>query len=126
MAFTGDGAVDTGFAISNTTADPLLINTKAQKGSVTLYFWTSDGSAAPTPRVLATALDAGQTTTFVASSLGTGFTGYAIAVCQFQLGHGLAAFLDAKTGIFGASYLAISVTNPRFGAPAGITESGGH
>ena len=124
VAYSADGTLDTGIAISNTTADPAVINSPKQKGDVTLYFWRSDGTAAPAPQKIATALTAGKSTTFVASSLGAGFTGYIIAHCTFQMGHGLAAFLSPRAGVFGASYLAISLQNPRI--PVGVTESQAH
>ena len=113
VAYTADGSLDTGIAISNTSADPPAIGSTNEKGDVTLYFWTADGSTAPAPLKIATALEGGKSATFVASQIGTAYTGYVIAVCGFRMGHGLAAFLSPKAGVFGASYLAISVTNPR-------------
>jgi len=113
VAYTADGNLDTGIAISNTSADPAIIGTRGQTGDVTLYFWTADGSTAPAPLKIATALAAGKSATFVASQIGKAYTGYVIAVCGFQMGHGLAAFLSPKVGVFGASYLALNATNPR-------------
>jgi hypothetical protein len=122
VAYTGDGAVDTGLAIANTTADPPQIGTIAQKGDVTLHFWRSAGGTNPPPLKIATALEAGRTTTYVVSQLGSPFTGYVIAVCTFQMGHGLAAFLSG--GAFNG-YIAMVITNPRLVLP-GITEATGH
>jgi hypothetical protein len=118
VANTGDGNYDTGFAISNTTADPTVIGTAAQAGSVTMYFFRSDGTNNPSPVTLSSSLPAGQTTTYVLSSLGSAFTGYTIAVCNFQLGHGFAFINNPRPGTGGAfsqGYLALSVTNPRLG-----------
>lgn len=120
------GDLDTGMTVSNTSADPAIIGTKKQSGTATLYLWPSDGSASSSVALKDSkgdaAIDAGETATFVASSLGKAFTGYGIVVCTFQYGHGIAAFLSLKTGFFGASYEAISLTNPRFNA-AGINVS---
>ena len=120
VAYTSDGTLDTGIVISNTTADPAVLNSTKQKGDVTLYFWTADGSTAPAPLKIATALDAGKSATFVASSLGKGYSGYVVAVCGFQMGHGLAAFLAPKAGNVFAPYIALSLFNPRL--PGGGTE----
>ncbi len=125
---TGDGAYDTGLAISNTTADA-PIGTPTQVGDVRLYFWASTGTN-PAPVTLATALAAGRTATGVLSALvTTPFTGYVIAVCNFQLGHGFAFINNPRPGTGGAfsqGYLALSITSPRIGAPAGVAESAGH
>ena len=124
VAYVADGTLDTGIAISNTTADPPLIGTRGQTGDVTLYFWTADGSTAPAPLKIATALGAGKSATFVASQIGKAYTGYVIAVCGFQMGHGLAAFLSPKAGVFGASYMGLQITNPRTVLGAGTAAPG--
>lgn len=129
VAYTGDGAYDTGFAISNTTADPSVIGTVNQTGDVTLYFWRSDGTNNPSPVTVKTGLKAGETATYTLSQLGAAFTGYAIAVCNFQLGHGFAFINSPQPGTGGAfaqGYLALSVNNPRLGAPVAAAESAGH
>ncbi|MGH9786187.1 MAG: hypothetical protein ACRD88_18615, partial [Terriglobia bacterium] len=117
VAYTGDGAVDTGLAIANTTKDPPAIGTPSQKGDVTLYFWRSTGTNNPAPLKIATALEGGQTTTYVLSALGAPFSGYVIAVCGFQMGHGIAAFLSS--GSFNA-FTALSLANPRL--PGGLVQ----
>jgi hypothetical protein len=121
VANTGDGAVDTGLAIANTTADPPQIGSLPQKGDVTLHFWRSAGGTNPAPLKIATALEAGRTATYVISALGAPFQGYVIAVCTFQMGHGIAAFLSG--GSFNA-FTAISLLNPR--VLGGATEQVGH
>ena len=113
VAYVADGTLDTRIAISNTSADPPVIGTRGQTGDVTLYFWTADGSTAPAPLKIGTAVKAGTSVTFVASQIGKAYTGYVIAVCGFQMGHCLAAFLSPKAGVFGASYLGIQLTNTR-------------
>jgi len=135
VANTGDGNYDTGFAISNTTADPAVIGTTPQSGAVTMYFWRADGTNNPAPVTISASLAAGQTATYVLSSLGSPFVGYTIAVCNFQLGHGFAFINNPRPGTGGAfsqGYLALSVTNPRLGIGqqnqinAGALESAGN
>jgi len=123
VAYTGDGAVDTGLAIANTTKDPPQIGTISQKGDVTLHFWRATGTSNPAPVKIATALEGGNTATYVVSQLGSPFSGYVIAVCGFQMGHGIAAFLSG--GSFNA-FTALSLTNPRIGGAVGVTELAGH
>jgi hypothetical protein len=124
VAYTGDGAVDTGLAIANTTKDPPVIGTLGQAGDVTLYFWRAAGGTNPVPVKIATALAAGQTATYVISQLGAPFQGYVIAHCTFQMGHGLAAFLSG--GAFNG-YIAQVINNPRLSPiDVTVTESSGH
>jgi hypothetical protein len=92
-----------------------------------MYIFPNDGSAAIT-QTIATALKPGATATFVLSSLKKAVLGYAVVVCNFTLGHGF-AFIDnpiAGQNGFAEGYLALSITNPRIGAAAGLTESAGH
>ena len=138
---TGDGAYDTGMTVSNTTADGPQVGTKAQSGAVNLYFFPQTGSTAPGPIAMTPPastgnpspkagdpLPAGQTATFVASSgLGAPFQGYVIAVCNFQLGHGVEFIVNPRPGAggsFAQGYTALSVTNPRLAALQ-VTESAG-
>ena len=134
VATDGRGSLDTGFAISNTTADPSVIGTVAQSGTVTLYFFPSAGGTAPAPVTLnsGASLPAGQTATYVLSTgLGgtTSFSGYVIAVCGFQYGHGFAYINGPYSSptAWAEGYLALSITNPRASfTAAGVTESAGH
>jgi len=132
VATDNKGGIDTGFAISNTSADPAVIGTVNQAGSVTVYFFPAAGGTAPSPVNLAPSggkagdpLPAGQTATFVlGSTLNSAFSGYVIAVCGFQYGHGFAFISNpafASTG-WTQGYLALSLTNPR----PGVTESVAH
>jgi hypothetical protein len=131
---TGDGAYDTGFAISNTTADVPAIGTTAQSGDVTFYFFPANGGTAPSPVTVKSGLAGGQQATYVLSSLGSPFSGYVIAVCNFQLGHGFAFINSPQPGTggqFAEGYLALSVSNPRIpgstgGALATPIESAAH
>jgi hypothetical protein len=131
---TGDGKFDTGFAVSNTTSDVTAIGTTGQTGDVTFYFFPAAGGTAPSPVTVKTGLAAGQQATYVLSSLGSAFSGYVIAVCNFQLGHGFAFINSPQPGTggqFAEGYLALSVTNPRIpgstgGALLTPLESSGH
>jgi hypothetical protein len=136
VVFTGDGAYDTGMAIANTSADPTGpqpggINTPPQSGDVTLYFWRKDGGTNPAPQTIAKALPAGQTTTFVASSLKDPFLGYVIAVCGFPFGHGFGFITNpspGSSGQFAEGFLALSLLNPRapsVGVPPVFIEANG-
>jgi hypothetical protein len=112
---TGDGKYDTGFAVSNTTADS-PIGTTAQAGDVTFYFFPAGGGTAPSPVTVKTGLAAGQQATYVLSQLGAPFSGYVLAVCNFQLAHGFAFINSPQPGTggqFAQGYLALVVSNPR-------------
>jgi hypothetical protein len=107
---------DTGIAISNTTADPF--GTGNQAGACTInWYGNNNGGTTNTPITASTTatsaapvIAAGTTWTTVASSTGfagAGFTGYAIAVCNFQLAHGYAAVTDVGTRGILTAYLAL-------------------
>jgi len=131
---------DTGVAIANTTADPPIIGTTAQSGTIGLWFFpiTANGSpgTAPTaavapPSRIASPLAAGGVAAFNVSELypasSGGFLGYMIAVCNFQLGHGTGFYSNPSTPGQGAAFQALVVTNPRLtGAVFGVTENTGH
>jgi hypothetical protein len=102
---------ETGLAISNTTQDPF--GTAPQTGSCTLN-WYQAGASGTNPAATTTPAIPGGTTYGTlasnATNAGPNFTGYMIAVCNFQLGHGYAAITDiGARGIF-SSYLALVVT----------------
>jgi hypothetical protein len=129
---------DTGIAISNTSADPLGVNSASpQTGACQVTFYGgvtgSTGSFTNTAANLnGTAgsysttgantfttgeIGPGQTWAFSLSSIdstfGTsgfaGFVGYAIATCQFQFAHGYAFVSDYGLRNFAASYLALII-----------------
>jgi hypothetical protein len=86
---TGDGAYDTGMTFSNTGNAPDELRTPAsQTGPCHVHFYELDGGAEVA--VVDTAdLAPGETATMVVSqALAEPFLGYAIAVCEFQWGHG--------------------------------------
>jgi len=126
VANTGNGSLDTGFAIANTTLDPAVIGTTGETGTVTMYFFRAttgavSGSTGGNPAAVtigpSAGLAPGDTVTGVLSQMVTGpFSGYAIAVCNFQLGHGFAFLSNPSPGTGGAfaeGYLADVITNPR-------------
>jgi hypothetical protein len=75
---------DTGFAISNTTAD--AFGTASQSGTCVYNFY---GTNPPSGGTFTTkSFGGGTTDTELLSVMAPGFQGYIIAVCNFQLGHG--------------------------------------
>ena len=90
---TNQAQFDTGFAISNTSAD--WLETTHQSGICTVHWHGTDAAGAtfpntPSPGIIA----AGDQFIFLASSLASGFQGYVIVVCEFQFAHGFAFFTD--------------------------------
>lgn len=119
---TSNGGFDTGIAISNTTADPL--GTSAQAGTCSLN-WYPSGTATATSTVAGAAITPTTTPTVIggttylntASSLAPGFTGYMIAVCNFQYAHGFAFVADwgSSTTSSAMGYLALIIPDPGVG-----------
>jgi hypothetical protein len=84
---TSISGFDTGIALSNTSTDPF--GTASSPGTCTLNFY---GTGAPTPSTGVAAPGGTQTggtsNAFLLSSVAPGFTGYMIAQCNYQFGHG--------------------------------------
>jgi len=97
---------DTGLAIANTTTDPF--GTTAQVGTCTLNFY---GSSAPSAPFTTPSVATGTVYANLASTLSPGFTGYIIAVCNFQYAHGFAFVSDVGARNFAMGYLALIVNN---------------
>jgi len=98
---------DTGLAIANTTTDPF--GTSAQTGSCSLYFY---GTAAPTTIPFVTPTVAtGTVYANLASTVAPGFSGYMIANCNFQMGHGFAFISDVGARNLAMGYLALIFFN---------------
>jgi len=98
---------DTGLAIANTTTDPF--QTAAQQGTCTLNFY---GSAAPTPNTFVTpSIASGTVYANLASTVSPGFSGYIIAVCNFQFAHGFAFVSDVGARNLAMGYLALVLNN---------------
>ena len=104
----------TGIAVANTANDSTIFNTVGQTGTITLYFFdTATGDVVvytpaagdgrglnangqlPPGGVFAISLDEalGKAGTVGASLVGN-FSGYVIAYCQFQYGHGYSLVFD--------------------------------
>jgi hypothetical protein len=115
---TNAGGFDTGLAISNTTADPAPFTTANQSGTCALNYFGSydDGGALPSPAVTS-AVAAGRTAVMTLTGGGSGvagirsgFSGYMIAQCQFQLAHGFAFVSDLGARNLAMGYLALVLT----------------
>jgi len=103
---------ETGLAISNTSQD--VVGTTPQSGSCTMS-WFQAGVGATNPAATTTPIVPGGTTfstlASAATNAGPNFTGYMMALCNFQYAHGYAAITDTGArGIF-ASYLALIMSN---------------
>lgn len=135
---TTDAGFDTGLAISNTTADDRTTANQSGTCTITPFGTTSSGGTLPAAGTTP-AINAGRTWAFSATDsavfgsgakLGTGFNGYIIASCNFQLGHGY-AFISTY-GLAGANsvaqgYLALVVPGlPRAPTTGTGVETLGH
>jgi hypothetical protein len=129
---------DTGIAIANTTLDPF--KTPLQNGNVTLNFYglvTGSTTITTLTQTTTSPVVAGGELLFQLSAGGTNgtsavpnFTGYLIAVAQFQFCHGFAFItqgLGTSSGI-AEGYLAIQLDEPGWAnlltAPATGTRTG--
>jgi hypothetical protein len=113
--------LDTGIAISNTSADPY--GTIPQTGSCTVNFWptsqtTNNGVSAGGAVSITTAnIQPGSVwrTSLSGTPAFAGLAGYVIAVCRFQYGHGF-AFITDNFGVGPAAtaqgYLAQVIPDP--------------
>jgi hypothetical protein len=110
------GGYETGMAIVNTTKDPW--GTQSQTGNCTVVFYGRSGTSdvCLTQQSNKT-ISGGQ---FLAWTLGGGgdvpatpnFTGYAIAQCNFQYGHGFAFITDTRVERVAHGYLALVLDDP--------------
>jgi hypothetical protein len=130
---------DTGLAIANTSQDPF--GTTAQSGYCTLN-WYGSGTPATNPGFLGSAgyqtttptstqsIAAGTIQAWGASVVAPGFSGYVIAVCNFQYAHGFAFVSDLGARNLAMGYLADvingTITNTQRGgtAPAAAEANG--
>ncbi len=114
---------DTGIAIANTSLDTYN-GVTPQTGTITLYFYGQEAGGAAVPTSLASmttssALPAGQVATYTLFggsgnfgagwSANPGFTGYIIAVSNFQWCHGFAFISDLGAQKLAEGYLAIQL-----------------
>jgi len=123
----GQSGFDTGISIANTTSDPF--STVNQAGTCTLY-WYGGPPGATTAATFppATTLGAGginsnvpilsgtTALTLASQSVPANWSGYMIALCNFQFAHGYASVTDVGVRNIMASYLALVIDNlsPRF------------
>jgi hypothetical protein len=98
---TNQGGFDTGLAIANTSTDPF--GTKPQAGTCALNWY---GDKAPTTSNTPS-IASGTVYSFLTSASATGFQGYLIATCNFQLAHGFAFISDLGARNLAMGYLAL-------------------
>jgi len=99
---------DTGISIANTTTDKF--GTTPQAGTCTLYWY--QGAGINPPATTTGSVPSGTVTVLQASAAanaGPNFTGYSIAVCNFQLAHGFAVVTDYGAQKILSVYLALVV-----------------
>jgi hypothetical protein len=113
--------LDTGIAISNTSADPY--GTIPQTGTCTVNLWPTDQttnngvSAGAAVSITTAAVAPGSVwrTSLSGTPTFAGLAGYIIAVCRFQYGHGF-AFITDRFGVGAANtaqgYLANVIPDP--------------
>jgi hypothetical protein len=136
---TSSAGYDTGIALINTSLDNATgstgtpanqpFNTTPQQGPCTVYFFGTVNGVVPTtvPSVTTDTVAAGTTTAFSLTQPPSGatslanFSGYAIARCNFQYGHGL-AFIVSPAGSGGGSttYLALVIPDRSTTAGTGV------
>ncbi|HLY62718.1 MAG TPA: hypothetical protein VKV95_18395 [Terriglobia bacterium] len=120
MAFISASGYDTGFAISNTSTDPY--GTVAQQGTCALNFYPGAAGTTPTAGtavVVTTAnIPSGAVYATNISNIATlntaPFTGYMIAVCNFQYGHGFGFITNAisSPNALAQGYIALIIPDP--------------
>jgi hypothetical protein len=114
---------DTGISIANTSTDPFgTVGAFPQDGTCTLYGWTTAVPATPTaptavtyttPNIVSGASWANSLSQIGAFNAAN-FTGYVIAVCNFQYAHGF-AFISGSYGTSNAiaqGYTALIIPDP--------------
>jgi hypothetical protein len=109
------GGYETGIAIVNTTKDPF--GTQSQQGTCTVTFYGKSGTSDVCLTQGSKSITGGQ---FISWTLGGGgdvqatpnFTGYAIAQCNFQYGHGFAFITDTRVEKIAQGYLALVLDDP--------------
>jgi len=137
VVFLPSAGFDTGMAIANTSTDPFgLVGAVAQSGTCTLNGFPTDSSnlAVPVamPAITSTTanIPTGASWASAVSQISpfnaTTFTGYVIAVCNFQYGHGFAFISDnlgASNGVV-EGYLALLIPDPNVIVGGRLSRSG--
>jgi len=105
--FVTTNGFDTGIAISNTSKDPF--GTSPQAGTCALNFYGDNAPSAVTTSSIA----GGSYYVVGALSIAPNFTGYMIAVCNFQMAHGFAFISDVGAQKLAMGYLALVIPGGR-------------
>ncbi|MGA9108535.1 MAG: hypothetical protein WB359_24590, partial [Bryobacteraceae bacterium] len=127
----GQSGFDTGISIANTTQDPF--GTVNQSGTCTMYWYggTPGATTAATPPA-PTVLGAGgvgssvpiiygtTALTLASQSVPADWSGYMIALCNFQYAHGYASVTDVGVRNIMASYLALVITDRTSSTSVGL------
>ena len=129
---TNQSGFDTGVAIANTSLDQF--GTAPQSGPVTLqYFGSTVGGGAQPPNQKSQTVPAGSELIFNLSSGGNfgiqatpGFSGYIIAVANFQFCHAFAFISDVGAQRLAEGYLAIQLDLPLLNRTNQAGENEGH
>jgi len=118
---------DTGLAIANTSQDPF--GTSPQTGSCSIYWYGQSGVPATNPGYLGSSgyqtvvptspIAAGTIQAWATSAVAPGFSGYVIAVCNFQYAHGFAFVSDLGSQKLAMGYLADVLNTPITTVPRG-------
>jgi hypothetical protein len=127
---TSYGGFDTGIAIANTSTDVLGTTAQNNTCSFTLYGDVSGGGTVPTIPAASWSVNGGTASATIASGhvgafaisqYAPGFTGYGMAVCNFQFAHGFAFVADWGNPNYSSAmgYLALIVppNAPRLAIP---------
>jgi hypothetical protein len=118
---------DSGVEISNTSRDPF--GTSPQSGACMLNFYGDNAPSAPvsingtSSAGVATAIPAGGYAAVTLSTAAPNFTGYIIAVCDFQYAHGFAFISDIGVRNYAEGYVALVIGDGR-GNPTNLTQTG--
>jgi len=126
---TSSAGFDTGLAISNTSTDPFrsasnAVTTSAQAGTCTLNWYPSGPETAGVTTTVGTAITPTATAIIVSGSVWAhdtsefvaNFTGYMVAVCNFQYAHGFGFISQAGQPYNGTmGYLATVIPDPGSG-----------
>jgi hypothetical protein len=102
---------ETGIAVANTSSDPF--GTVAQAGTCTFNFF---GAELPAITFTTPSVTAGETYANTLTAMGaSAFSGYSIAICNFQYAHGYAFIASALGQASGTStsYLALVIPDPQ-------------
>lgn len=124
---TNSPGFDSGIEISNTSKDPF--GTNPQTGACMLNFYGDNAPSAPvsingtSSAGVATPIPAGSYAAVTLSTAAPNFTGYIIAVCDFQYAHGFAFISDIGVRNFAEGYVALVIGDGR-GTPVNIPQSG--